>query len=277
MDNAAKVGLHRSPALAELFESLGGTDALSTLAELLDELPMGVALIGVDDGSFPLLYLNSRASTIAEADSEELIGRPLKMAFPAAQEMVEAVREAHEQAGRRNLRYRAGAGKSWQFEAVSLRRARRGGASVLATWHEARDQAAEPANGGRPGPPEASTEVAGSPELYDRAQKTARRLQVGVDVAMEVAPRLEPEEVVERVLRRALEAVEADRAMLARLDGGLQCTILGSVERSDQPPMVGLTVSLAGQEPAIDQQPAARSGSYRVRGDRAAAAQVVGW
>src|SRR2546423_5045029 len=274
MDNAAKLGLHRSPALAELFDSLGGKDALSTLAELLDELPLGVALVGVDDDSFPVLYVNSRACTIAEADSEEVVGRPLGEAFPAAEDMVRVVHEAHEHAGRRQARYRTEAGRSWQFQAVGLRRARKGGAGVLATWHEAPEQAgdrrppataphageasgsSEPAQGRRQRPLESGIEAGGSLDpvnarRYDRAQETARRLQVGVDVAMEVATRLEPEEVVESVVHRALEAVEAERATLGRLEGGLQCTVLGSVDRSDRPPPVGLTVSLEGQEPAV--------------------------
>src|SRR5207302_1223972 len=79
-------------------------------------------------------------------------------------------------------------------------------------------------------------------ELYERAQKTARRLQVGVDVALEVAARLEPDEVVERILRRALEAVEADRATLGRMEGGFECTILGSVDRTEDQAPVGRTV-----------------------------------
>jgi signal transduction histidine kinase len=89
-------------------------------------------------------------------------------------------------------------------------------------------------------------------ELYERAQKTARRLQVGVDVALEVAARLEPDEVVERILRRALEAVEADRATLGRMEGGFECTILGSVDRTEDQAPVGRTISLESHDPVVE-------------------------
>jgi signal transduction histidine kinase len=229
MDNAAKVSLHRAPALAELLDSLGGGGALSILAELLDKLPVGVALIGVEDPSLPVLYLNSRARDMAAPESEdpeEIIGRPLAEALPTADEVVQAVREAHEQGGRRQLRYRGPAGRTLDFEAVNLRQKRGVEARVLATWQAVAQQ-------------------------NDRAGKTARRLQVGVDVALEVATRLEPEVVVERILHRALEAVEGERAMLGRMDGDVRCTILGSVDQLDEPAPVGLTVSLDGQEPAM--------------------------
>jgi signal transduction histidine kinase len=413
MDNAAKVVLHRAPALAELLESLGGKNALSTVAELLNELPLGVALIGVEDPSLPLLYLNSRAREIASTrsdDSEEVIGRPLDEVLAGADGVVQAVREARGRSGRRQLRYHdQEAGRTWDFEAVSLRRGRPSGARILATWREVAQQSSDRQGPGyharRPemdwdggtaadrlhGALDAGMEVGGSldparvmermlrqaadeagadlvvllrredddlvpevgfdrstsstepgerislsadrasrralelgkpvilsPEplgadpqagrrlggirhsarvplpvvddpsglvlllgrrngppyteddasllevlarqaaiairnarLYDRAQKTARRLQVGVDVALEVAERLEPEVVVERILHRALEAVEAERATLGRMDSGDRCTILGSVDRLDEPAPVGLTVSLNTQEAAM--------------------------
>jgi len=80
---------------------------------------------------------------------------------------------------------------------------------------------------------------------------TARRLQLAVDIALEVATWLEPEEVVERILRRTLEAVDAERAMLGRVESGLDCTILGSVDRMDEPAPLGVTISLEGQEPVV--------------------------
>jgi signal transduction histidine kinase len=254
VDNATNMGAHRSPELAELLDSLGGKDSLSTLGELLDALPLGVAVIGADEPSLPVLYLNSRASWIAGADPEELIGRPLGEAFPGPEEVAQVVRQAHEQSGRRQVCHLTAAGQGWRFEAVGLRRGARGDAGVLATWHEAPDQA--------PGPPGTSVDGAGpgssldpvglrDARLYDRAQKAARRLQMGVDVAMEVATHFESEEVVGRVVQRALEAVDAERATLARPQSDLQCTILGSVDRSRQPSRAGLTVSLEGQEPAV--------------------------
>ncbi|MDQ6743515.1 MAG: GAF domain-containing protein [Candidatus Dormibacteraeota bacterium] len=412
MDNAAKVVLHRAPALAELLDSLGGSkDALSTVAELLDELPVGVALIGAEDPSLPLLYLNSQARRIVWSgaeDSEDLVGRPLGEVVAEADGVAQAVREAHEQSGRCRLRYHPQAGPTCDFEAVSLRRGRKTAARVLATWREIQQPSSAGQAPGQPArrpeedgsdrvdanrpraPLDAVMEVGGSLEpasvmermlrraadeagadlvvllrredddlvpeagfdrrpagdepgerislaadsasrralelgepvmqspeplatdphagprlrdlrhsarvplpvggelsgllligrrhgapftrndaallellarqaaiaignarLYDRAKKTARRLQAGVDVALEVAARLEPEAVVERILHRALDAVDAERAMLGRMGAAVQCTILGCVDRMDEPAPVGLTVSLDGQEPAL--------------------------
>jgi signal transduction histidine kinase len=232
MDNAAKAVLHRTPALAELLDSLGGPEAISTLAELLDELPVGMVLVGADDASLPVLYASSKARQIAWSDlddSEELAGRPLAEVLPGSPELVEAVREAQQSGGPRRLRYGAPGGQTCQFEAVSLRRRPKSGARVLLTW--------------RLLPPESGHEQPGR-------EAVARRPQLGVDLALGVAGRLEPEAVVERILQRALEAVEADRAMLGRMGSGVQCTILGSVDRRGEPPPVGSTISLEGQEAA---------------------------
>jgi signal transduction histidine kinase len=104
--------------------------------------------------------------------------------------------------------------------------------------------------------------------LYERARSTARRLQVGVDVALEVATRLEPEEVVGRILHGALEAVEAERAMLGRMGEGLNCTILGSVDRGGDPAPIGMTVSLKSQEPAVQAIKSRRPAQGRIDYER---------
>lgn len=235
MDNAAKVTLHRTPALAELFDSLGGTEALSTLAELLDELPVGVALMGAEEPSLPILYVNSKAREIAWAhlkQHEEVAGRPLGEALAASPALVRAVRAAHANAGRCKLQYLGTEGQSWDFEAVSLRRKAKSGSRVLATW--------------RPVSPTSSGAHPSTDAVAD-AHKTARRLRIGVDFALEVAARLEPEAVVDRILHRALESVDAERAMLGRMAGGAQCTILGCIDRRDDAAPADVTLSLEGQ------------------------------
>lgn len=88
--------------------------------------------------------------------------------------------------------------------------------------------------------------------LYERAQTTARRLQVGVDMALDAATWLQTEDVVERILGRALHAVEAERATLGRLTDDSHCTILGSVDRRGDAGPVGLTVSIENQLPALE-------------------------
>jgi signal transduction histidine kinase len=414
MDSAAKVGPRRTSALAGLLDSLDEKEALATLAELLDDLPIGVALINAADPSLPLFYLNRQARTLAAAAAAGLAGKPFEEALAAPDEVVQAVREAREQLGHRRVRYRGESGQLWDFDAVRLGRRRERGARLLATWHEVPERSVEnersaparrlaerlgkvvehseladvnPAQltwdaaldvGGsldqatvmermlghaaddadadlvlllrreddelvveaefdrstghadlseRPNLKtdsasrralelrepviESPEPLAGDPgtdlrlrdlrhsvrvpvpvqsepsqlilllgrrrelpfahadaallevlarhvgiamrnaRLYERAQNTARRLQVGVDVALEVATRLEPEEVVDRILHRALEAVDAERAMLSRIENGLECTILGSVDRNGEPPPVGMSASLDNEEPAV--------------------------
>jgi signal transduction histidine kinase len=378
-----------------LSQSIGGIDA-STVAELLDHLPVGVAVIGPDDSSLPILYLNPLACEMAGAGARDLIGLPLDEALPSAQALVGAVREAHELGVARRVRYRPGTGRTWEFDAVSLPAGvEEHGERVLGTW---RQVASVEAPGGSldlgsvdPGRlmertlrwtaeqartdlvvllrrdgdelvPEASFDRDGAgveaperielaadrasrrclelgrpvlqtpeplgahPEgsrlrdlrhsarvpltvaeepsglllllgrrlgdpfteelslvrladqaapgiraarLYEQAQRTARRLQVGVDAALEVATRLEPEEVVASILRRALEAVDAEQAMLARLEDGFRCTVLGSVDRSEDPPAAGLSVSLEGHDPALRAIRALRPAQGRVAYEQA--------
>ena len=56
-------------------------------------------------------------------------------------------------------------------------------------------------------------------ELLANANRTAKRLEVVIDVAAELAKSLEPRRVVRRLLERAVQAVEADRGALLRVVG----------------------------------------------------------
>jgi len=56
-------------------------------------------------------------------------------------------------------------------------------------------------------------------ELRQATAQAAKRLQTGVDVALDLAASLEPREVIRRLLLRAVEALSADRATLFRLEG----------------------------------------------------------
>ena len=56
--------------------------------------------------------------------------------------------------------------------------------------------------------------------LLDDARRTARRLQLSLDVALDVGGELAPQVVMERLVARAAAAVDADRASLSRLEGG---------------------------------------------------------
>jgi signal transduction histidine kinase len=54
---------------------------------------------------------------------------------------------------------------------------------------------------------------------HERAVSTARRFRTGVDLALDLAADLDPKEVVRHMLKRAVEAVGADRGTLASVVG----------------------------------------------------------
>ena len=55
----------------------------------------------------------------------------------------------------------------------------------------------------------------------EQALSTALRFRTGVDTALELASDLDPKEVVRRMLRRAVEAVGADRGTLTSIAGAV--------------------------------------------------------
>lgn len=57
-------------------------------------------------------------------------------------------------------------------------------------------------------------------EAHARSKQAAERLQVGLDVAIDLAQTVDPKQVVVGLLRRATEAARADRATLARVEDG---------------------------------------------------------
>ncbi|MFN2569644.1 MAG: ATP-binding protein [Candidatus Dormibacteria bacterium] len=61
-------------------------------------------------------------------------------------------------------------------------------------------------------------------ELRQETIEQARRLEIGVEVAVDLALSPEPTDVVRRLLERATDALDADRAALVRVDGGMAIT-----------------------------------------------------
>ena len=56
-------------------------------------------------------------------------------------------------------------------------------------------------------------------ELLEEAQQVARRLKMGVDLALDLGTSLDSRTVIDRLLLRALDAVSADNIGLSRIDG----------------------------------------------------------
>jgi signal transduction histidine kinase len=75
-------------------------------------------------------------------------------------------------------------------------------------------------------------------ELLEAATRTTQRLESAVDVAVETSSSLVPTSVIRRLLERSLEAVEADRASLCRIEGTTM-TVLDVVDSQRPADKVG--------------------------------------
>jgi len=111
-------------------------------------------------------------------------------------------------------------------------------------------------------------------ELLRSAGEAASRLETGVDVAVELAVTLEPEEVIARLVRRAAASVEADRAMLLEIEGTEAIVMEAFDQVSGKRATAGdrfpISDLLSGGKPvvqqAVDERQPGMSGSYRVVG-----------
>ena len=72
----------------------------------------------------------------------------------------------------------------------------------------------------------------GRAELLRGAAEAAARLRTGVDVAVELAVSLKPDEVIRRLVRRAAGAVAAERVALLMIDGG-EAVVVDALDSSD--------------------------------------------
>ncbi len=72
-------------------------------------------------------------------------------------------------------------------------------------------------------------------ELLEEAQAAARRLQTGVDIAIDLGASLDSRIVIDRLLEKAMVAVAADNASLTRIDGDF-VVIEGSRDRDPSQP-----------------------------------------
>jgi signal transduction histidine kinase len=112
-------------------------------------------------------------------------------------------------------------------------------------------------------------------ELLRGAAEASARLRTGVDVSVELAVTLEPDQVIGRLVRHAASAVDVERVALLLVEGA-EAVVVEAVDRSDAessvPAGLRLPISdvIAGGEPVIaravaDRQPRP-GGAYRVRG-----------
>ena len=110
-------------------------------------------------------------------------------------------------------------------------------------------------------------------ELLRSAEEAAARLQTGVDVAVELAHTLEPNEVIGRLVRRAAGAVDAERVTLLNIHGE-EAVVVDAHDRTGQPAPAGarfpIAELLSSGEPVIQRAVSERrprmTGAYEVRG-----------
>jgi PAS domain S-box-containing protein len=120
-------------------------------------------------------------------------------------------------------------------------------------------------------------------ELLRGVAEAAARLRTGVDVAMELAQSLQPEDVFGRLVRRAAAAVDAERVALLLIEDA-EAVVVDAYDRTGSRQAVPagerfpIAELLSGSEPVIlravnEQRPLRTGGAYRVRG----AARVSEW
>jgi signal transduction histidine kinase len=112
-------------------------------------------------------------------------------------------------------------------------------------------------------------------ELLRSASEAAARLETGVDVAVELADTLQPDEVIGKLVHLAAGSVEADRAMLLLIDGS-EAVVEEAFDRAgtgDTAPAGArfpISALLSGGKPvvqqAVDERQPGMSGSYQVVG-----------
>jgi signal transduction histidine kinase len=111
-------------------------------------------------------------------------------------------------------------------------------------------------------------------ELLSTASEAASRLKTGVDVAVELAVTLEPDEVIGKLVRLAAASVNAGRAMLLLIEGSEAVVMEAFDEVGSGPAPSGnrfpISHLLSGGKPvvqqAVDERQPGMSGSYQVVG-----------
>lgn len=163
------------------------------MARLLDSAALSVAVFDRTKDGICVAYLNSAASAQAAVGGEAAIGRPISEVFPNVNVSIveQLLATPRDQASPVNLRGVLPGGSAWSIDAVHL------GPDRIVVLAE---------------------ELGVAAELVDEAQDSARRLRLTLDLAMALASSLSAREVVQLLLNRTLDAVEADRATLSSIE-----------------------------------------------------------
>ena len=195
-------------------------DLPGLLARLLDELPVGIILYDVR-ADFRITYANPVMEECTAPEVRPLVGRTLREMFPT--QYVDAVVDALSDVARsgvsqnwRNFRFRRAGGPGepdhtsyWDWNAIPLR-----------------------------SPDGVVTHVMGVAVNETSQELVRERLQVSLDLALDLTSSLDAGQVVDRLLERALTALRADRATLVRIEKD-EVEIAGALDLGEPAPARG--------------------------------------
>jgi signal transduction histidine kinase len=230
------------PEVASMLALAGGHEyALSLMAGILATLPVAVGIYDASEPEYRVLYLNPATESFAGPVSEPYQGNTIDQVYPdAIQNHVAQLFDDVIRTGQAQSRYDfvSHGGRVFNVDAY-------------------------PVKG-----PEARTYILQVAQEISELYRGRQRLELGVDLALDLAARLEPNEVLARLLKRAVTAVDADRGTVSRIDGD-EVVIEGSYDPAGNPVPAGSRWLIKSQpmlERAIRNQEVVRGGELSAVG-----------
>jgi len=206
------------------------------LTRVLDELPVGIILYDARD-DFRITYANPVMVDWTSPEVQPLIGRTLREMFPGPN--VDAIVAA--------LADIARSGLSQNWRNFRFRRPGHNGQPDLTSHWDWNAIPLTDSSG-------VVTHVMGVAVNETSQELVRERLQVSLDLALDLTSSLDPRQVVDRLLERALTALRADRASLVRLEGD-QVEVVGAVDLGGPAPPRGSRWPItAPRRPAVQRR-----------------------
>ncbi|MFN2466177.1 MAG: ATP-binding protein [Candidatus Dormibacteria bacterium] len=251
MSGAGDLSSGRLPEVAALLSAAGGQDyALALLAGILSTLPVAVGIYEATGDDYRVLYLNPATESFAGPVSEPYQGHTIGEAYPESlQNHVAELFDEVVHTGERQSRHQftSHAGRVFNVDAYPVRG------------------------------PEQKTYILQVAQEITELHRGQLRLQLGVELAVDLAARVEPNEILSRLLKRAVKSIEADRGTVSRIDGD-EVVIEGSYDPRGNPVPAGSRWLIRSQpmlEEAILTQKVVRAGNVSTEGMPEPVARVM--
>ncbi|MEA2682052.1 MAG: hypothetical protein QOK05_380 [Chloroflexota bacterium] len=200
------------PEVAAILAMAGGQDyALGLMAGILSTLPVAVGIYDASDRNFRVLYLNPATESFAGPVLSPYQGHTIDQVYPdALHNRVAELFDDVVRTGEPQSRYDflSHTGRVFNVDAYPVAGVE-GKSFILQVAQEIT-------------------------ELY----RGRKRMELGVDLALDLAAQLEPNEVLARLLKRAVTAVNADRGTVSRVEGP-EVVIEGSYDPAGYPVPAG--------------------------------------